>query len=265
TEAVHYGPTKNPWNTELSAGGSSGGAAASVAGGIVPIAHANDGAGSIRQPAAVNGLVGLKPTRGNIPNGPYQGEILSGLGNEFVVTKSVRDSALLLDTISGSDKGARNWFKSNNDYFISHINKEPRKLRIAWMDTPFNKAPVDNECKEALYKTVKLCEELGYELVEDAPTINSDNQFIATMRMWAANITKNINKIKTGLNRIPSNENMEASNIALYEYGLDLSAEQLLEAFDINNIISRTMGDFFSEYDILLSPTIAQLPWKIGE
>lgn len=265
TESVHSGPTRNPWNTNLSAGGSSGGAAAAVSAGIVPIAHANDGAGSIRQPAAVNGLVGLKPTRGRIPHGPFRMEVLNGIGNEFAVTKSVRDSALLLDAIAGPDIGASYWAQPPTRPYISERENRPKRLKIAWMATPVNGAPVDKECTEALHKTVKLCEELGHELVEIAPQINAEEQFQATIRLWASSISRSIERLQISLNRKASSENLEASNWALYQYGQSLKATDLLEAYEFNNRVSRTVGEFFTEYDVILSPTIAQLPWEIGK
>ncbi|MFC5587978.1 amidase [Sporosarcina soli] len=265
TESVLYGPTRNPWDTNLSAGGSSGGAAAAVSAGIVPIAHANDGAGSIRQPAAVNGLVGLKPTRGRIPHGPFRGEILSGLSNEFAVTKSVRDSAVLLDEIAGADIGASSWAESPKRTYLSEKEHKPKRLRIAWMGAPINGASVDKECTDALYRTVQLCQDLGHDLVEATPQINAEEQFQATLRIWAANISRSIDRLQIGLNRTASPENLEASNWALYQYGQTLKAFDLLEAFEINNRVARTVGEFFTHYDVLLSPTIAQLPWEIGK
>lgn len=265
TESVLYGPTLNPWNPNLSAGGSSGGAAAAVAAGFVPIAHANDGAGSIRQPAAVNGLVGLKPTRGRIPNGPHRGEILCGLGNEFAVTRTVRDAAALLDSIGGVDVGSRNWLEKPENTYLGDLMKKPKKLRIAWTDKPWNNAPVDKECNLELYKTIKLCQDLGHNLYEASPVINPEQQLLATLRIWASNLSHSVEKIKKGLNRLPSSKNMEASNWAIYQLGQTITASELLEAFEINNFVSRTVGEFFTEYDILLTPTIAQLPWEIGK
>ncbi|WP_153731776.1 amidase [Sporosarcina obsidiansis] len=265
TESVFSGPTRNPWNTNLSAGGSSGGAAAAVSAGIVPIAHANDGAGSIRQPAAVNGLVGLKPTRGRIPHGPFRADILNGLSNEFAVTKSVRDSALLLDAIAGPDIGASSWAESPKRPYFSERENKPQKLKIAWMATPSNGALVDNECVEALHRTVKICQDLGHELIEIAPQINAEEQFQATMRIWASSISRSIDKLQAGLNRKATADNIEASNWALYQYGQTLKASDLLEAYEFNNRVSRTVGEFFTDYDVLLSPTIAQLPWEIGK
>jgi amidase len=265
TESVLHGPTRNPWDTSLSAGGSSGGAAAAVAAGIVPIAHANDGAGSIRQPAAVNGLVGLKPTRGRIPHGPHRSEILSGLSNEFAVTKSVRDSAALLDSIAGPDIGASHWTEPPELPYLSELDNKPKRLRIAWMANPLNMAQVDKECTAALYKTIQLCEDLGHELVEASPTINAEQQLLATLRIWAANISRSIDRLAESLNRTPSSGNLEFSNWSLYQYGQKLKALDLLEAFEINNTVSRTVGEFFTEYDVLLTPTISQLPWPIGK
>src|SRR5690606_27182903 len=114
---------------------------------------------------------------------------------------------------------------------------KPKRLRIAWMDKPISDAPVDQECKDALYKTIQLCEALGHELVEASPKVNAEQQFLATIRIWASNISRSINKLQETFNRTPSPENIEASNWALYQYGQALKASDLMEAFEINNSV----------------------------
>ena len=164
TEATFYGPTRNPWNTNHSPGGSSGGSGAAVAAGIVPVAHANDGGGSIRIPASCNGLVGLKPTRGRIPSGPDYGELLNGIAIEFALTRTVRDCAALLDAVAGPDTGCYGWPAPPELSYLSESAKQPGKLRIAWMGKAHSGVPVDAECLKTLQETVQLCHDLGHEL-----------------------------------------------------------------------------------------------------
>lgn len=264
TEAVLYGPTRNPWNPERSPGGSSGGSAAAVAAGIVPIAHANDGGGSIRIPASCSGLVGLKPTRGRTPNGPDNGESLSGLGVQFAVTKTVRDAAALLDAVAGPDPGAYAWAERPSRPFSAEVAAEPGRLRIAWTGKTFSGTPVDAECLRVLLETVSLCEELGHELVEAQPELDYEPLFRATMNIWAANTYHGIERLAKVLNRIPSEHNLEATILNTYHCGAALSANDLLTALDISAQASRSVGRFFEQYDALLSPTIASLPFPLG-
>ncbi|MFU1794467.1 amidase [Paenibacillus azoreducens] len=264
TEAVLYGPTRNPWNPEKSPGGSSGGSAAAVAAGIVPLAHANDGGGSIRIPASCNGLVGLKPTRGRTPNGPDNGEVLSGLGVQFAVTKSVRDAAALLDAVAGPDSGAYAWAERPGRPFSAEAAAEPGRLRIAWTGNPLSGTPVDKECLRVLHETVGLCEELGHELVEALPEVDDEALFEATMNLWAANTYHGIERLSKALNRIPSEHNLEATILKTYRYGASLSAHDLLTALDISAKAARSVGRFFEQYDALLSPTIASPPLPLG-
>lgn len=265
TEALIYGPTKNPWNTERSPGGSSGGSAAAVAAGIVPLAHANDGGGSIRIPAACNGLVGIKPTRGRTPTGPDQGEPLHGLGIEFAVTRSVRDSAALLDTVQGPDPGCYAYAERPSRPYYKEINTEPGSLKIAWMDKPLSSAPVDSECVDAVHNTINLLEDLGHKLAEDSPEIDIEAYNDATVKLWASFLAHTIDVVGRAMNRIPSEKNIEAAIWSCYKYGKELTAIELLEAYDIYNMISRKVGSFFENYDVLMSPTLARTPIPLGE
>ncbi|MBU7314964.1 amidase [Paenibacillus oleatilyticus] len=264
TEAVLYGPTRNPWNPERSPGGSSGGSAAAVAAGIVPFAHANDGGGSIRIPASCNGLVGLKPTRGRTPNGPDSGEVLSGLGIQFAVTKTVRDAAALLDAVAGPDPGAYAWAERPGRPFSVEAAAATGRLRIAWTAKPLSGTPVDKECLRVLHETVSLCEELGHELVEASPEVDYEALFVATMHIWVANTYHGIERLAKALNRTPSEHNLEATILKAYRHGASLSAHDLLTAVDISAKASRSVGRFFEQYDVLLSPTIASPPLPLG-
>ncbi len=265
TEAVIHGPTKNPWNTARSPGGSSGGSAASVAAGIVPLAHANDGGGSVRIPASCCGLVGLKPTRGRVPTGPDYGEILNGIAVEFAVTRSVRDASALLDQVAGPDTGCYGWAEPPKISFAQAASLPPGKLRIAWMDKALTGVSIDRECVDAVHNTVKLCEDLGHEMVEAAPEIDIEAHSLATLRIWSANLANMMDGVGTLLGRTPSEENLEAASLACYHFGKSLTATELLQALDIYTLVSRSVGVFFENYDVLLSPTTAQLPLPLGE
>lgn len=265
TEAVIYGATRNPWNLEHSPGGSSGGSAAAVASGIVPLAHANDGGGSIRIPAACSGLVGLKPTRGRIPAGPYNSEPLNGIAIEFAVTKTIRDTAALLDQVAGPDLGCYSTLEINHAPYRESILQTVRPLKIAWTTEANSGAYVDPECAEAVQKTAKLLEELGHEVVEARPVYEQASFTKATVDIWTANIYKMIAGAAQGTGNVPSPETVEAAIWKCYEYGKELKASELLDAINTNAVVSRQVAPFFEEYDIFLSPTIGTLPAKIGE
>lgn len=264
TESLLYGPTRNPWNLNHSPGGSSGGSAASIAAGIVPVAHANDGGGSIRIPASCSGLVGLKPTRGRIPAGPFNSEPLNGIAIEFALTKTVRDAAYLLDAVSGPDIGCYGWPESPNEEYKQLIEKPVRPLKIAWTGKPASGVPVDDECIKALHEIVQLCKDLGHIVIEDSPKYDVEPFSLATLRIWTANIYKMINGAAQLTGRIPSEENVEAAIWQCYLYGQEMKASELLEAIETNSTVSRQIGRFFTDFDVLLSPTIATLPAEIG-
>jgi amidase len=265
TEAILHGSTHNPWNLDRSPGGSSGGSAASVAAGIVPLAHGNDGGGSIRIPASCCGLVGLKPTRGRVPTGPDYGEILNGIAVEFALTRSVRDAAALLDVVAGPDAGCYAWAEPPKVPYSKAAALPPGKLRIAWMDKALTGVPVDQECVKALHDTVKLCNELGHEMVESAPEFDVAAHSLATLRVWGANLANMMDGVAALMQRTPSEKNLEAGSWACYQYGKSLTATELLQALDIYTLVSRSVGAFFKNYDVLLSPTTAHPPLPLGE
>lgn len=264
TESILYGPTRSPWNLNHSPGGSSGGSAAAIASGIVPVAHANDGGGSIRIPASCSGLVGLKPTRGRIPAGPYNSEPLNGIAIEFALTKTIRDTAHLLDAVSGPDIGCYSWPESPPEAYKLLINKPVRPLKIAWTTKPISGVPVDEECVRALNETVQLCKDLGHIVVEDSPHYEAEPFNLATLRIWTANIYKMIKGAAQLTGKIPSEKNIEATTWQCYLYGKEMKASHLLEAIETNATVSRAVGQFFTEYDVLLTPTLANTPAEIG-
>lgn len=171
TEPVRFGPTRNPWDLQLSAGGSSGGSAAAVAAGMVPLAHANDGGGSIRIPAAFCGVFGLKPTRGRNPLGPRYGDVLSGLVAEHVVSRTVRDSAAALDATCGSQPGDPYIIPAPVGPYLTAVDVEPPRLRVALATEPFTDVEVDPVCVAAAREAAGMCADLGHEVTEASPQV----------------------------------------------------------------------------------------------
>lgn len=265
TEPVVNGPSRNPWNLDHNPGGSSGATAASVAAGIVPLAHANDGGGSIRIPASCCGLLGLKPSRGRVPCGPDTAEPLSGLAVEFAVTRSVRDSAHLLDAVNGSGVGDPYTISRAEQSYAVSSEKEPGRKKIAYMTTPWSGSDTDEEVIQACLNTATLCEELGHEVSEAKPDIDWEEFFYATHILWTANIVLFVNHAAAATGRKIDENTLEATTLACYNYGKELKAEQLLLAQASANKISRIVGSFFEEYDLLLSPTTTQSPLLLGE
>jgi amidase len=208
TETVLFGPVHNPWDLGRSAGGSSGGSGAAVAAGIVPLAHANDGGGSIRIPASCNGLVGLKPSRDRVPTGPDYGDPLCGLACEFVVTRSVRDAAALLDLVAGADVGAPGHPVPPARPYRQEVGAAPGRLRIAWTTTPASGEKIDPECEKAVHETVRLLESLGHTLVEDHPRYDW-NAFLANVHViWTAYTAAAVDGLAAALGRKPRADEM---------------------------------------------------------
>nr|WP_232251308.1 amidase [Janthinobacterium sp. 1_2014MBL_MicDiv] len=266
TEPVLYGATRNPWNLALSAGGSSGGAAAAVAAGIVPLAHATDAAGSIRVPAASTGLFGLKPSRGRVSNGPAMDEIFSGLGVQLGVSRTVRDSAALLDGVQGSMPGEPYVTGAPHLTWLSQVSVAPGKLRIGVQRAASNGAQPVPAVDAALDETVRLLEGLGHHVEQVTPPLGvSWEAFVqANARIWCANLVPWIDGLAQESGRSVSLETLEAATLACYRYGKTVSAVEFVAALDVRNTVTRHAGAFFTEYDVLLTPTMPDLPWQLG-
>ena len=185
TEPAHFGPSRNPWNTEMTTGGSSGGSAAAVAAGMVAAAHGNDGGGSIRVPSSCCGLVGLKPTRGRNSMGPYYGDVANGLLCDHVITRSVRDTAAILDATAGPAAGDPYWPRTPDRPFAEEVKTKPKRLRIGLGTRPPTGASAHPDCIAAAESTAKLCEELGHEVVEASPNIDGARLYKAFGNVWA--------------------------------------------------------------------------------
>ncbi|MEG1053566.1 MAG: amidase, partial [Janthinobacterium sp.] len=266
TEPVLYGATRNPWNLALSAGGSSGGAAAAVAAGIVPLAHATDAAGSIRVPAASTGLFGLKPSRGRVSNGPAMDEIFSGLGVQLGVSRTVRDSAALLDAVQGVMVGEPYVTSPPGHSWLSQVSQQPGQLRIGVQRAACNGARPVPAVEGALDATVRLLESLGHHVEEVQPALGvSWEAFVhANAGIWCANLVPWIDALAQESGRAVSLETLEAATLACYRHGKMVSAVDFVAALDVRNTVTRHAGAVFDQYDVLLTPTLPDLPWPLG-
>jgi len=265
SEAVVYGPTRNPWNTGHSVGGSSGGAGAAVASGMVPIAHANDGGGSIRIPGACNGVVGMKPTRGRTPTGPDAGIFLWGLAIEFAETRSVRDSAALLDAVSGPDDGYFYCAMPPRRSFLAAAMTPPGSLRIGVLDQLPGTARASREYRARLADTVKLLEGLGHvcepvKLKYDAEAFNE-----STIRLWAVTLGYFMDAFASMTGRKISARTVEAVTLEVYRYAHKLKAVEMEWAMGVQNQVSRSVGAVMRDYDVLLTPGLGREVAKLGE
>ncbi len=265
TETRLFGPVHNPWDPARSAGGSSGGSGASVAAGIVPVAHGNDGGGSVRIPASCNGLVGLKPSRDRVPTGPDYSDPLCGLACEFVLARSVRDVAAMLDAVSGADVGAPSHPVPPKRPYRDEVGAPAGRLRIAWTTTPASGEKVDPECEKAVHETVKLLQDLGHTLVEDRPSYDWDTFLENVHVIWVAFTAAAVDALAEQMGRKPGPDNLEAVTLACYEDGKRRTAMDLMKALAHGNHLSRQVGAFFETVDAFVSPTIARLPAPLGE
>jgi amidase len=264
TEPLLFGLCRNPWDTTRTTGGSSGGSAAVVASGMVPMAHGNDGGGSIRIPASCCGLFGLKPTRARNPLGPDFGDIYNGLVVEHAVTRSVRDSALLLDATSGPDLGDPYWAPPPVRPFHQEIGCPPDRLRIAFSTNPPIEIPVHPDCVEAVRDTARLCSELGHEVKEASPQLNGAMVQHAFSVIWAAGCTSIIDGIAFVTGQPPKAEQFELLTWGLYENGKRLTPSDYLLSWQFLQRLSRDIARFMTDYDIWLTPTLAEPPVPLG-
>jgi amidase len=264
TEPEAWGPTRNPWDLSRTPGGSSGGSAAAVAAGIVPIAHASDGGGSIRIPAACCGLVGLKVSQGRISMGPYRDE--SNLGVEHCVSRSVRDSARLLDATHGPGIGDVIIAPTPRRPFIDEVGADPGRLRIGFLDFNPRGGDVHADCVDGVHKTAKLLESLGHHVEPGFPDIFSDNEIGRAFSMlWSTNMGTAIRRFSEALGREMTPDDIEAMNWAQAEFakgvnGVDFS---LAQASSIK--FRRAIQSWWTKgWDLLLTPTLSAPPLPVG-
>ncbi|AXS41517.1 amidase [Breoghania sp. L-A4] len=263
--AVYGGPTRNPWNLDRTPGGSSGGSGAVVAAGIVPAAHGSDGGGSVRIPASCCGLFGFKPTRARLPEGPYAGEGWAGMATEGFLTRSVRDTALLLDLTAGGDLGAPYCAPPMRDSFMSAAKTSCAPLRIALCTTTLTGDPIDPECRAAVEDAARLLESLGHH-VESARPLNANTN--GMMRAWtdivACGTTLWVRQALAAKGRALLPGDLENVALSACEHAKTISGDAYLEAIEKIHMYGREMAEFFVDYDALLTATLAEPPARIG-
>ena len=261
TEPAFGGPTRNPWRLDLSPGGSSGGSAAVVAARSLPMAHATDGGGSIRIPASLCGLFGLKPSRGRISLAPV-GETLAGAGAQHCVSISVRDSAALLDAVAGSEPGDPYSALAPSGSFLAASQRAPGRLRVAFMRKPVGGAALDPVLVQAVERTARLLEELGHHVEEAAPSYDSEALGEAFWRVMCANTWTNLQVRAAG--RTPGPDDLEPVTRLCAEHGRAVSADDYIRAVQTFHRTGRQLGIFFEKYEVLLSTTLACTHLPLG-
>lgn len=265
TEPTLHGPTRNPWDLERSAGGSSGGSGAAVASGMAPMAHGNDGGGSLRIPGSANGLFALKPSRARNPSGPVYGEHWNGLVEEHAITRSVRDSAVLLDATSGPDMGAPYRAQAPTRAFSDEVGADPGRLRIAYSTRSASGRPIDVECLRAVERTLSLCEDLGHHVVEDTPRFDVEPTGQATVMVIAVNYLLMVQARARELGREPNPDELESVIRQRIDLARRTTAADYAAAIQQLHRTGRQFGEFFERYDIHITPTLASRPLVLGE
>ena len=268
TEPEAYGPTHNPWDLGRSPGGSSGGSAAAVAAGIVPIAHANDGGGSIRIPASCCGLVGLKPSRGRTSLGPLVGDTMSGLTAEHVVSRSVRDVALALDATHGPGPGDPYVAPEPLRPYTEELGADPGSLRIGILTDPIGVShiEVDPAVVSATREAATMLEGLGHAVDDDVPAVDESFDLIETfLTRWYAGQTEVLDQFGILLGREIGPHDVEPLTWAMAEEGRRRHSGQYLAAVSQHQAIGRMLGMWFEAgHDLLLTPTMGELPPPLG-
>jgi amidase len=261
TEPAFGGPTINPWRKDLSPGGSSGGSAAIVAARGLPMAHATDGGGSIRIPASLCGLFGLKPSRGRISLAPI-GETLAGAGAQHCISISVRDSAALLDATAGAEPGDPYSAPAPSGTFLEATRRGPGRLRVAFMRKPVGGETLDPVLARAIERTATLLEELGHQVEEASPQYDAETLGAAFWRVMCANTWTNIQLRAAG--RVPGADDLEPVTRLYAERGRAVTADEYIRSVQTFHRTGRQLGAFFEKHDVLLSTTIARVSLPLG-
>lgn len=265
TEPELYGPSRNPWNPDYTPGGSSGGSAAAVASGMVPIAGANDGGGSIRIPGAFCGLFGLKPTRGRVPIGPRRGRSWQGASVDHILSRSVRDSAAMLDQYRYDRANAFMAPPFEGSYLEACQTPIRQPLKIAFT----TKSPIDgtvqDECKEAVHKSVKLLESMGHHVEEKEAPVDGKKLANSYFMLYFAEVASTFSEIEKRIGRKVTLKDVEPTTFILGLIGKAVSAEEFLTSLKFWDLAAIQMEQFHDEYDLYITPTTAYPPSKIGE
>jgi len=264
TESILTGATRNPWDLNLIAGGSSGGSAVAVAAGILPAAHASDGGGSIRIPAACCGVVGLKPSRGRVSCGPDADEPLFGLTQEFVVSRTVRDTAAMLDAVSQPAPGDPYVIMRPRRPYLNEVGAPAGKLRIAFTAESWLGVDVNAEIADNTKKIARMCEAMGHYVEEAKPQFDLDPYFSALGVFWNSSLGYTCDLLARQMGRSVDANFLEPITLEVYKNSRNISAADVISARVALNTTRRKVGEFFEKYDLLLTPTTAQLPVPIG-
>ncbi|HEX8573485.1 MAG TPA: amidase family protein [Allosphingosinicella sp.] len=264
TESRASGPTRNPWDMSRSPGGSSGGAAVAVASGVVPIAHAGDSAGSIRIPAHCCGVFGLKPTRGRNPVGPQQGEVNSGLTAVHVLTRSVRDSAAVLDSTAGPDPGCGYFAPPPPRPYLESVSRQPGPLRIGFSAESPLAGRISPQIRDSVLAAARLCEDLGHHV--EAATIGFDpDEFVGDVEtVWCSNMAFLAGLLEASTGRSAGPDTVEGGTLAMIRRGRAIGAEALLGALSGLNRFARSWAAQTAEYDIFLTGSFADVAPPLG-
>lgn len=258
-ETVLFGATSNPWKSGYSTSGSSGGAAAAVASGMVPIAHASDLGGSTRGPAAWCGTVGLHPSRGRISMGPARDEAGFGMSQPSVVTRTMRDTAVMLQALCAPQPGDPFFIRQPRALYTDYLNGPGRKLRIGWSVDPLMDAPVDREVAGAVEATAHALQDLGHEVEMSAPQFDLVEMDRRLTDLWYFRFDRYLDRLGTRSGRTVNSETVERATLGFYEFSRSRTADDFQAAMEALNRFRRQIGAWFARYDIWLSPTTADV------
>jgi amidase len=264
TESSLYGPTHNPWDPTRGVAGSSGGSAAAVAAGVVPFAQGADGGGSIRTPSSFCGTVGLKPSRGRVTGAPESNAPLLGLAIAFMLTRSVRDCATLLDLCSGAAPGDGYEIPPPAVPYAMAIATPPAKLRIALCTKSWSGTPIDPEVLAAANETGQRLQSLGHEVIEAGPIFDYAPYLDAQKVIWAAFTAQSLDELAGTMGRKIDEKQLQSTTLAVYNYGKTVSGAQLISALGVYDQVTRKVGEFLATVDLLVTPTCPILPEPIG-
>lgn len=264
TESLLHGATRNPWNLSKTAGGSSGGAAALVAAGVIPAAHGSDSGGSIRLPASCCGLLGLKPSRGRVPVAHRATEVKLGTSVANALTRSVRDMAALLDALHGPELGSRYVAPPPRSTFLEAAMNPPPRLRIALQLQPFSNGPVDQVCIDAAVGAAALCRDLGHEVEEARPRLDGEALNQAFMIIGISDVYAGLRLAERELDRTIVPDDLEPVTASVMAMAGEFRAHQLIDAEMTLQRAAMDMATFQRDYDVILTPGVAQPPVDIG-